>query len=259
MTVRELLRTKIDRFRHELGRTDIDRTARALHIAELSLKAARVVPTIALGHERLYEITSAPKRFRGLRDLAVRVAGTGDLPALAGLAGTSPDRVRERLARGDMPYVGELDGRMLAHCWFHRGPEPFCEDMPLFPSWGIPADAFWSYHAYTHPEARASGVFVKVFQIALHELLTIHGAARVRCLVKASNVASVQLHERMGFHRLGTVVALCVPGARLVSWHDDDGTQHWVQRRGDTTVLPFPAEPNGARPHPPPRTPRGAP
>ena len=51
MTVRELLRTKLDRVRHELGRTDIDRTARALHIAELSLKAARVDPMIALAQE----------------------------------------------------------------------------------------------------------------------------------------------------------------------------------------------------------------
>jgi GNAT superfamily N-acetyltransferase len=246
VTVRELLRTKIDRFRRELVRTDIDRTARALHIAELSLKAARVVPTISLGHERLYELTAAPKRFRGLRDLAVRVAGPDDLPALAALTGASPQRIRDRLARGDLAYVGELDGRMLAHGWFHRGPEPFSEDMPLFPRWGIPADTFWSYHAYTLPEARSSGVFVKVFQIALHELLTVRGAARVRCLVKASNIASVQLHERMGFHRLGTVVALCVPGARLVSWHDGDGAQHWVQRRGDTTVLPLPPGADGA-------------
>jgi GNAT superfamily N-acetyltransferase len=251
--VRELLRTKIDRFRHELGRTDIDRTARALHIAELSLKAARVVPAIALGHERLYELTTAPKRFRGLRDLSVRVAGLADLDALAAVAGTSPVRVRERLARGDLAYVGELDGRMLAHSWFHRGPEPFCEDMPLFPSWGIPADTFWSYHAFTLPEARASGVFVKVFQVALHELLTTHGAARVRCLVKASNAPSVQLHERMGFHRLGTIVALLVAGARLVSWHNADGAQHWVQRRGDTTILPLPPGADGVPP--PPRTP----
>ena len=246
MTVRELLRLKIDRFRHELARTDIDRTARALHIAELSLKAARVVPTFALGHERLYELTVAPKRFRGLRDLAVRVAGPDDIAALSGVAGTPASRIRERLARGDLPYVGELDGRMLVHSWFHRGPEPFAEDTPLFPRWAIPADTFWSYHAYTLPEARTSGVFVKVFQIALHELLTTHGAARVRCLVKASNMASVQLHERMGFHRLGTVVAFAMPGARLVSWHDPTGAQRWVQRRGHDAILPLPPEPNGA-------------
>jgi hypothetical protein len=245
VTVRELIRTKLDRVRHELGRTDIDRTARALHIAELSLKAARVGPMIALGHERLYELTSAPKRFRGLRDLSVRVAGRADLPALAALTGASHIRIRDRLARGDLAYIGELDGRMLAHTWFHRGPEPFGEDMPLFPRWAIAADTCWSYHAYTLPEARTSGVFVKVFQIALHEILTTHGAARIRCLVKASNMPSVQLHERMGFHRLGTVVALCVPGARLVSWHGSGGAQHWVQRRGDTTVLPLPPEPNG--------------
>jgi hypothetical protein len=247
VTVRELLRIKLDRFRRELVRTDIDRTARALHIAELSLKAAGVVPMFGVGHERLYELTAAPKPFRGLRDLAVRVAGQADVAALAAVAATPRPRIRERLARGDLAFVGELDGRMLAHSWFHRGPEPFSEDMPLFPRWAIPADTFWSYHAFTLPEARTSGVFVKVFQVALHELLTVRGATRVRCLVKASNLASVQLHERMGFHRLGTVVAFAVPGARLVSWHDGGGAQRWVQRSGDTTVLPVPPDPGSPR------------
>jgi hypothetical protein len=245
VTVRELLRTKIERFRHELARTDIDRTARAFRIVELSLKAARVVPTFALGHERLYELTAAPKRFRGLRDLAVRIAGPDDVAALAALAGTPAARIRDRLSRGDLAYVGEHDGRMLVHSWFHRGPAPFSEDTPLFPRWAIPADTFWSYHAFTLPEARTSGVFVKVFQIALHELLTVHGAARVRCLVKASNVPSVQLHERMGFHKLGTVVAFAMPGARLVSWRDTGGAQHWVQRRDYEAILPLPPGPNG--------------
>jgi hypothetical protein len=52
----------------------------------------------------------------------------------------------------------------------------------------------------------------------------------------------------MGFHRLGTIVALRVAGARLVSWHNADGAQHWVQRRGDTTILQLPPGADGAPP-----------
>jgi hypothetical protein len=243
VTIREQVRLKLDRFREELARTDLHGTARALHIAELSLTATGVSPVIALRHERLFELTVAPKRFRGLRDLTVRIAGPADLPALAALAQTPPALIGQRLAHGDLVYVGELDGRMLVHTWFHRGPEPFNEDVPMFPRWAIPADTFWSYHAFTLPEVRTSGVFVKVFQIALHELFTIHGAARVRCMVKASNVASNKLHERTGFRSLGDIVSLGVSGARLVSWHGDGGTRSWLQRRDGSTILNLPPDP----------------
>jgi hypothetical protein len=245
VTVRVQLRHKLDRFRQELARTDIDGTARALHIAELSLAATGISPAIGLSHERLFELTIAPKRFRGLRDLTVRVAGPADLPALAALANTPPALIRHRLAHGDLAYVGELDGRMLVHTWFHRGPDPFGEDVPMFPRWALAADTFWSYHAFTLPEARTSGVFVKVFQTALHDLLTTHGAARVRCLVKASNVASTSLHERTGFRLVGSIVALGVGGARLLSWRGDGGPRSWLQRRDDTSVLMLPPDPHG--------------
>jgi hypothetical protein len=245
VTVREQVRLKLDRFREELARTDIDGTARALHIAELSLKATGVSRTIAVGHERLFELTVAPKQFRGLRDLTVRVAGPADLPALAALAETPPALIRNRFACGDLAYVGELDGRMLVHTWFHRGPEPFGEDVPMFPRWALAADTFWSYHAFTLPEARTSGVFVKVFQTALHDLLTVHGAARVRCLVKASNAASTKLHERTGFRLLGSVISFGVAGARLLSWRGDGGPRRWLQRRDGSSVLTLPPDPHG--------------
>jgi hypothetical protein len=243
VSVRDHVRQRLGRFRHELARTDIDGRARALHIAKLSLDATGVSSLIGLSHERLYELTVAPKQFRGLRDLTVRVAGPADLTALAAVAHTPPELIRNRFAQGDFAYVGELDGRMLVHTWFHRGPEPFGEDQPLFPRWALPADMFWSYHAFTLPEARTSGVFVKVFQIALHDLFTLHGATRVRGLVRASNVASIKLHERTGFRLLGNIVAVAVPGARLVSWRGDGGTRSWLQRRDANATLVLPPAP----------------
>jgi GNAT superfamily N-acetyltransferase len=238
------VRDKLDRLRSELARDDLDRTSRALHIAGLSLASAGLGPALSIAHERFYELTGAPKQFRGLRDLLIRPAAPGDAPALSALDGTERWRFEDRLARGDLGYVGEHDGRLLAHSWFHRGPDPFDEDTPLFPRWDVPADAYWSYNAFTLPEARASGVFVKLFQTALRELLVDRGATRVRCRVKVANAASVALHERFGFAALGTLVVVAVPGARLLVWQGPGGMRRWIERRGSASVMRFP--PGGA-------------
>jgi GNAT superfamily N-acetyltransferase len=240
VSVRDAVRRKLDRLRDELARNDLDRSGRALRVAELSLMATPLWPAVAVGHDRFYELGSAPKLFRGLRDLRVRVAGPADTAALAALDTTPPKLIDERFARGDVAYVGELDGRMLAHSWFHRGPAPFAEDAPDFPRWDVPGDAFWSYHAFTLPEARTSGVFVKLFQTALRELIVDRGATRVRCRVKIANAPSIMLHERFGFELLGTLSALLVPGARFLSWRGPGGARRWVERRTADTVMTLP-------------------
>jgi RimJ/RimL family protein N-acetyltransferase len=242
VNVRASVRNKLDRLREELNRDGLDRTTRALRVAELVLVAARVAPAIAIVHERFYQLSSPPPQFRGLRDLTVRIAGPADAATLAELD-TTRAQVDRRFARGDLVYVGELDGRVLAQVWLHRGPEPFDEDAALLARWAMPADTFWSYGAYALPEARLSGVFVKVFQTALRAALTTHGAARVQCRVKAANARSITLHERTGFRLLGTIAAIAVPGARILSWQGDGGTRHWLQRRGRDSVLAMPPEP----------------
>ena len=239
MSVRALIRGKLDRFREEWTRADLDRTTRALRVAELTLIATRVAPAIAIVNERFYELTKAPPQFRGLRDLKVRLAGPADAATLTELDNTR-EEVDRRLARGDLVYVGELEGRVLAQSWFHRGPEPFSEDVALLGHFALGPDTFWSYAAYALPEARLSGVFVKVFQTALRELFTVHGATRVQCRVKATNARSIALHERNGFRMLGTVAAFAVPGARFVSWQGDGGARRWLQRRTGDNVLALP-------------------
>lgn len=245
MTVRDQVRHKLDRLRDHLARDDLDVTGRALHIAERSLMAARLWPAVSVGHERFYELTSAPRQFRGLRDLRIRLGTRDDDAAITALDGTPGWRIAERFARGDLAYVGEHDGRLLAHSWFHRGPEPFDEDVPLFPRWAVPADTFWSYNAFTLPEARASGVFVKLFQTALRELMVDRGAARVRCRVKVANAASVSLHERFGFAPIGTLIAVSVPGARLLSWQGSGCARRWIEWRNGASVMALPPEAGG--------------
>jgi RimJ/RimL family protein N-acetyltransferase len=238
------VRLKLDRLRQEFERPDLDSRSRVLHLAELTLKAASLPPRIELAHAWIYELDTPPKPFGGLRDLEVRRVGLDDAPKLRAVSDMSHELVDERFARGDLAYVASIEGKMLAHAWFHRGPEPFVEDAPLFPHWVLPEGVFWSYHAYTVPEARGTGVFIKVFQMALHELWTLHGASRVRCKVKASNLPSIKLHERMGFRRQGSVTVFAAAGRRLVTWRDASGTKSWLQPKGSTEAMLLP--PNAA-------------
>jgi acetyltransferase (GNAT) family protein len=244
VSVADRVRDKLDRLRSELARDDLDRTGRALHVAGLSLTAVRLWPALAVAHERFYELNTPPKQFRGLRDLRIRLAVPDDAAALSALDGTDAGHFIDRLARGDLGYVGEHEGRLLAHSWFHRGPASFDDDAPLLPRWHVPADSYWSYNAFTLPEARTSGVFVKLFQTALRELLVDRGAARVRCRVKVANAPSVALHERFGFTPLGTLIAIAVPRARLLWWQSTSGDRsqdrRWIERRDRTSVMTFP-------------------
>ena len=64
------------------ARDDLDRTSRALHVAGLSLMSAGLYPALSIAHERFYELTSAPKQFRGLRDLTIRLATPAELHGL---------------------------------------------------------------------------------------------------------------------------------------------------------------------------------
>jgi hypothetical protein len=237
----DAVRKRWETLRDTLERDDLDRTGRVLRVAELGLHAAGVVPTVAIGHERIYELTTPPKPFRGLRDLVVRRGTEADIPGLVLLDPDVPRaRIEARFARGDLAYVGELDGRLLAQSWYHRGPEAFDEDIWLYPRFAIPADTFWSYHAVALPEARASGVFVKVFYTALRAMFIEHGAARIRCRVKASNAMSVLMHERSGFKCLGELVAVAVSRARWMSWEGEGGSRRWFGRRGTDLVVALP-------------------
>src|SRR5512144_2253135 len=237
------IRRKIDQLRGELRRTDLSRRDRAVWISERALKTWSLWPVVAVGREAVYELVAPPATFRGLRDLSVRRATPGDVDAMAALVPedpTDPALIRARLGAGDAAFVGELEGRMLAHGWFHPGPEPFHEDAELYGSYAIDEGTWWSYHAVAAPEARSSGVFIKVFQTALRSLFLESGAARVLGGVKTTNRPSLAMHERLGFRSLGTLESLLVPGLRWVRWTGAGGTRHWVRSRATSPLLSFP-------------------
>jgi len=238
-----VIRRKLDRLRSELRRTDLSRLDRAVRISETALKTMSLWPRVAIGREALYELTAPPAVFRGLRDLSVRRATLDDLDGIAAMMPedpTDPALIRSRFGAGDAVFVGELDGRLLAHSWFHPGPAPFDEDIQLYGSFAIDDRAWWSYHAAAVAEARSSGLFIKVFQTALRSLFLDSGATRVLCGVKTTNLASVAMHERLGFRRVATLEAMLVPGLRWLRWSGPEGARHWVRRRSSPPVLSCP-------------------
>lgn len=236
------IRRRLDRLRGEIARTDLSRRDKAVILSESALKACFLWPSVAVAREAIYELTAPPVAFRGLRDLGVRRASLEDAEQLAAMLPedpTDPALIRARFAAGDTVFVGELEGRLLAHSWFHPGPVPFDEDTELFGSYAIDEGAWWSYHAVAITEARTSGVFIKVFQSALRSLFADSGAKRILCGVKTTNRASVAMHERLGFRRVATLDSVLVPGLHWLRRRGDGSAHTWLRRRSAAVLLSF--------------------
>jgi hypothetical protein len=204
-------------WRRQLARDDLPAADKATLFLERALARTGLDRALVVAHHLVYELGDAPRVPRGLRDLVVREAGPEDSAALAAVAGAPVELIRARLRRGDVAYVGALDGRVLCHAFFHRGPEPFREDEARVIPIALASDTWWSYDAAAVPEAQASGVFVKVWTTALRELFA-RGAARVQSRVQRTNTRSKLMHDRLGFELLGTLLVLVTPFGRVLRW-----------------------------------------
>jgi len=214
MMVPPRVRHKLDRLRDELARDDLDRTGRALRVAELSLAAARISPIISIGHERFYELTTAPSS---------SAASATSPSARRARRFPPPSRARRHTRRHRRPALRPrrpslTSASSTAAC----SPTPGFTAAPLrstrraiFPRW---TSRRTPTGATTHtpcprrgPRRVRQGVPDRPARAAHHR-----GAARIRCRVKAANAPSVALHDRFGFTVLGTLIACAVPGARLM-------------------------------------------
>jgi hypothetical protein len=239
----EPLRGKAHDLAAELRRADRSRGDKVVLLAQRLLWSARLSDQVKIGRIVFFELRTPPRVFRGLRDLLVRQANRGDIAAICAVDGAPEDLVRQRLDRGDLCFVGQLEGRVLCHTWFHGGPQPFEEDRQLYADWAIPEGTYWSYDAAANAESRASGVFVKVFQTALGTLFREHGAQRVQCYVRLANESSLVLHERLGFRRVGVMTGVALPWVRWLRFDAPPVSQQWlVPYRGELR-LPVPAVP----------------
>ena len=230
-----------------MQREDLTTGDKAAVFIANAISAAHLFPHVEIIRAAIYELTAPPRSaLRGLRDLQVRQGTPDDLPRLVGLGeegDNQRDELERRFARGDLCYLGLRGDRVLCQSWFHRGPRPFEEDSPRLALWNLDAQSYWSYAALAAIEARASGIFVKVFHTALTELFKLHGARRVICRVRADNQPSRLLHDRMGFHRLGTLTALLTPVGRVLRYRGAGGAAQWLVPTGGLLSLPMPPTP----------------
>jgi hypothetical protein len=238
-----LFGTKFSRIRAELARTDVTTSDKLLLVTQRTLDVTGLEPRVAVSRRVIVEIRSPPKPFRGMRDLVVRRGTVRDLDALTTIDDTPPQLVRDRLARGELAYVGEVDGDILCHTWFHPGPLPFDEDRSSCTSWGLDDDTYWSFNGASRADARASGVFVKLFQEALRDVFEVHGAKRVQGFILARNRQSLIMHERLGFTILGSLFTAAVGPLKWLQWTAGSTRRQWLLGRHEPEPLSFPPPP----------------
>lgn len=231
------------RLAQDLRRPDRSTSDKAVLLGQRVLWGAGLSERIRIGRIVFFELRTPPRVFRGMRDLLVRQASRADIAAICAVDGAPEDLVRQRLDRGDLCYVGQLEGRVLCHAWFHRGPSPFEEDRPLYADWMLPPGTYWSFDAAANAESRASGVFVKVFQTALGALFREHGADRVQCYVRLANEQSLALHDRLGFSRVGVMTAVALPGIKWLRFDAPPLSQQWLVPFRGELHLPVPPLP----------------
>ncbi len=230
-------RKRLETLRAQFTRPDISPADKAGFVAHRPLQISRAWPTFRLPRHALLELSEAPRAFRGRRDLVIRRGDPTDARALCTLNGSTVREVLTRFERGDLVFIGELDGRLLCHAWFHPGPAPFPDDEA---PWALEAGTFWSFDREADPEVAGSGVFPQVYQTGLRTLFANHGARRVWSAVCPAHAEAMRLHERLGFRRIGTITSFVVARWSLVRWSGRGMTAHWFARRGVGPVVALP-------------------
>ena len=215
------LRTQIA---EALASDDNSPVSRSAHFARTALERLGLNEHLAIRVSKVYELSAPPKVIRGFRDLVVRRATLDDVAGLASVDDTPPALIVERLLKGDIGYVGELNQAILSHTWLHKG-DAFTEDAQFLARWRLAPGTVWSFNAAASPEARSSGLFVKVFVEALRSAFEHDGANRVQCLIRSTHASSIGLHEKLGFRRLGRVLSLRTPWLHVAHWEGTNGSK----------------------------------
>ena len=208
-------------------------------VGQRAAKVLRLAPAVSLLRCVIVELVKPPKVLGGFHDLVVRRGEQSDVAALASMGGDEPALIRARLDRGDLVFLGLLKDEVVCYTWFHAGPTPFLEERTFLAPWALDDSTFWSYDANAKPEARASGVFVKVFQAGLREVFEKHAAQRVRGFIYDTNLPSLNVHKRMGFTIVGGLTVVALAGKKLLRWTPTGGaTRQWLLPRDSDFAVP---------------------
>ena len=107
-------------------------------------------------------------------------------------------------------WVRSADGSPAAAMWWHR----LLHVDRYLGSWSRPSEGtIYESGVMTRPDLRGKGFGAKLLRLGATELAR-QGVKTVRTAVAPSNTASIVLHDRAGFSRVGRLV-----GARIGSIH----------------------------------------
>ena len=89
---------------------------------------------------------------------------------------------------------------------------------------------------YVRPDAQREGIASRLYE-SLFEVLRLQGFVNAIALITLPNVASVTLHERLGFERVGVLDAI---GFKLGAWQDVGWWQMCLQSPASAPRNPKP-------------------
>jgi hypothetical protein len=234
------LARKVKALSDELTRPENSVSDKAIYFAQKTAENLGFSERLTFIRRVTVELTTPPPPVAGLRDLIVRKATACDVPALSAVDGTDPELLRARLVAGDLGYVAEAGGEILAQTWFHRGPAPFDEERWAAAVWALDEGTFWSHHGVACLEARTSGVYVKCFQAGLRDVFHNHGARRVQGNIEHTNWPSIAVHRRLGFATLGRIMAVAGLGMKWLEWTGPASRRTWVVPRSRALLVHLP-------------------
>jgi hypothetical protein len=232
------LRKRARSLAEHLLRLDVPGVDKAFVIAQRSLVTLGLGERMAVTRRDVWQLETAPPAGPA-GELVVRTAAARDLDGVCAVIETPLALVHERLRNGDWVYVGLLDGIVVCHLWFHRGPRPFTEDEHTLARWALPASTVWCFGHGATPVGRDTSLRETLYRTALRDAFTLHGAAAVQTATSSANSASRLLHESLGFRRLGHLMGFATPWLRTVIWQGET-TRTYVLGPQSGVAVSFP-------------------
>jgi hypothetical protein len=162
----------------------------------------------------------------------VRHAEDKDISALD-LFYSKPGKTRARLQRGDDCIIAFRAGQICGASWTTLGPTDYCDDLSELGSvFHIPQNACWTY----------DGLGVKLgawacVQVTLFQQLQSLGIEEIFCQIDCANTQCLNSHKSLGYHSLGNICHLRIPGISIQYYRNRDGRWRRLPGRMGTLEL----------------------
>ena len=125
-----------------------------------------------------------------------------DIEEVGRLSGETRHELRfmyERLDQGDRFFMGRSGGQLAFNAWLMFGEMEIGGGVT-----GIAPDAAYSYKVFSAPAFRRSGL-ARGYYAFIRPFLAQLGYRSLVCHIRHDNVASMRLHQSVGFHSVGVV------------------------------------------------------